>query len=63
MYIVPVTLAAGLKVNIGGQVVAGLGVSEICSLQGTVTFTPSVTATVDAEASASILLSIVKPYC
>ena len=59
VYGVRVTLAASLKVNIGGQVVAGLGVSEIGSLQGTVTFTPSVTATVDAEASASIYVSIV----
>ena len=62
VYIVPVTLAASFKVNIGGQVEAGLGVSEIGSLQGTVTFTPSVTATVDGEASASILVSIVAKF-
>ena len=61
VYGVPVTLAAGLRVNIGGQVVARLGVSDTGGLLGTVTFTPNVTATVDAEASATLLVSIVNP--
>jgi HEAT repeat protein len=57
VYIVPVTLSASLTVRIGGEVFAGLEVGETGSIKGTVSFTPSVTATVDASASASIFVA------
>ena len=56
VYIVPVTLSASLPVHIGGHVFAGLEVGESGSIKGTVSFTPFVTATLDASASASILV-------
>ncbi|CAI8021652.1 hypothetical protein GBAR_LOCUS12822 [Geodia barretti] len=57
VYIVPVTLSASLQVHVGGQVFAGLEVGESGSIKGTVSFTPFVTATVDASASASIFVA------
>ena len=58
VYIVPVTLTASLTGAIGGNMNAGVGVSEHCGIQGDVVIAPKVTATVEGTASASILVSI-----
>ena len=58
VYIVPVTLTASLTGAIGGNMNAGVGVSEHCGVQGDVAIVPKATATVEGTAYASLLVSI-----